>query len=97
MNKHDYDVIYKRPEYAPKGCLFAIIGIALFWIALFTLVLMLCSCSDPQQETIHPSRHDTTLSGMHYAIWTEPRTGDIYVINVTLDSLRNLMFKDQIK
>jgi len=40
---------------------------------------------------------DTTLSGMHYVIWTEPRTGDLVVCNTTIDSLKVIMFKSQIK
>ena len=49
------------------------------------------------EQTPHATVSDTTLSGMHYIIYTEPRTGDLVVVNSTIDSLRVQMFSKQIK
>jgi len=52
----------------------------------------------PEDKIIpHTLVSDTILSGMHYTIYTEPRTGDLVVVNSTIDSLKVLMFKSQIK
>ena len=49
------------------------------------------------EQVPHVTVSDTTLSGMHYIIYTEPRTGDLVVVNSTIDSLRVQMFNSQIK
>lgn len=71
-----------------------------FGVTVWILILVYAWYTDNIPKTkpdILPSRLDTTIGGMHYAIWTEPRTGDLVVVNISIDSVRNIMFNNQIK
>jgi hypothetical protein len=53
-----------------------------------------------EQSSIEPmmaKANDTTISGMRYIIWVEPRTGDLFVVNATIDSIKATMFNNQLQ
>ncbi|MBV5347904.1 hypothetical protein JZU46_06800 [bacterium] len=68
-----------------------------FFLILFGMSLGYRPSIKEAPDTPHATVSDTTLSGMHYIIYTEPRTGDLVVVNSTIDSLRVQMFSKQIK
>ena len=68
-----------------------------FFLILFGMSLGYRLSIEKEPDTPHATVSDTTLSGMHYVIYTEPRTGDLVVVNSTIDSLRVQMFGKQIK
>lgn len=82
-------------KYKTNSRLFAFGATGLILILLYALATG--KVTHERAADIQPVRHDTILSGMHYAIFTEARTGDVYVVNITLDSLRAIMFNKQIK